>query len=94
VLVLREQMSGKDDEETLKAVYAVGNVLLSQRKFNEAERMYRRVLVVREKRLGNMHRDTRLVVVKLMGTLRTMGREEEVDELLLRAFPSEKNDVR
>jgi tetratricopeptide (TPR) repeat protein len=94
ILTLREQMHGKENEETLKTVYAIGNILLSQGKLDEAERMYRRVLDGREKRYGITHRDTRLVVAKLMSTLKSQGRDEEAEELLLRAFPSDLNDVR
>jgi hypothetical protein len=69
---LREaEASGRLDPELIEMAHGLAEQHLAQRRFSEAESIYRRVLEVREKLLGQAHNDVvdslkRVAVVQIM----------------------------
>jgi Tfp pilus assembly protein PilF len=76
---------GAEHPNTLTSVNQLGLVLASQRKYEEAEAMYRRALDGSEKVLGAEHPDTLTSLNNLGYVLERQGKYEEAEAMHRRA---------
>ena len=86
VIVLREEILGVENLDTLISVSHLGSVLASQGKYKEAEAMHRRALKGRQKVLGVEHPKTLTSIGNLGSVLQRQGKYKEAEVLQQQAL--------
>lgn len=77
---------GPDDPRLASTCNNLAEVFRIQKKYAEAERLYRRALVIREKHLGKEHEDVALIINNLAVLYAEQGRNDMAELLYKRAI--------
>ena len=79
--MLREMVLGKEHPDTLRSMNNLAVCLDEQKKWDEAEPLYRETLMLREMVLGKEHPDTLLTMYNLATMLADQERYEEAEQV-------------
>jgi tetratricopeptide (TPR) repeat protein len=85
-LRIQEQASGLDHPDVALPLNGLASLYADQKKYEEADPLFRRALRIQEQALGQEHPDVAATLNNLAELYRVQGKDEEAEPLYLRAI--------